>query len=94
MHTRDVESAAFRLAQGAALRSIRKRVGLTQKELAEKLGYASHSYISEVEAGKKPASSAMLYKLYAVLNVSIDAFFDSVLTSLTPAGGKEGEDNE
>jgi len=42
--------------------------------LADKLG-VDHSYISNLESGKKGITLALLYQLYEVLGVSIDALF-------------------
>jgi transcriptional regulator with XRE-family HTH domain len=38
---------------GEKLRSLRVRRGMTLSELAAELGHKTHSYLSELEAGKK-----------------------------------------
>lgn len=44
-------------------KTYRKKIGLTQEQLASELGYESASYIGEVEAGDK-APSFNLAKAY------------------------------
>lgn len=55
--------------------SARKKAGLTQKELAEKLG-VDQSAVSFWEAGKHAPRGAKLLRLADVLNCSIDELFD------------------
>jgi transcriptional regulator with XRE-family HTH domain len=38
---------------GEKLHTLRTQKGITLKELAKELGYSTHSYISEIETGKK-----------------------------------------
>jgi transcriptional regulator with XRE-family HTH domain len=42
---------------GPKIRALRKRRGITLKELALTLGFPSHSYVSEIERGKKTPNS-------------------------------------
>ena len=49
----------------------RKAAGLTQKQLAEKLGYTEKS-VSKWESGESVTPSIVLPKLSALLRVSID----------------------
>jgi len=37
---------------GQKLRRLREKKGFTQQQLAEKLGYVTNSYISDVESGR------------------------------------------
>ena len=55
--------------------SARKRAGLTQKELAEKLG-VDQSAVSFWETGKRAPRGAKLIRLANVLDCSIDELFD------------------
>ena len=57
---------------GEKLRSLRSRHGMTLKGLAENLGYKTHGYISEIEAGKKAPSVAFLLAVANLFGVSID----------------------
>lgn len=52
----------------------REKRGLTKYALADKLG-VDHSYISNLESGKKGITLALLYQLSEVLGVSLDALF-------------------
>ena len=54
--------------------SVRKQAGLTQKELAEKMG-VDQSAVSFWETGKRFPRGAKLLRLAEVLNCSIDELF-------------------
>ena len=54
-----------------ALRGARKREGLTQDQLAQKLGEGvTQSNVSEMEAGKRPIGKAMAKKLGRALEMN------------------------
>jgi transcriptional regulator with XRE-family HTH domain len=57
---------------GEKLRALRKRQGLTLKQLAEKLCFESHSYLSAVEFGKKKPSVDLVIKIAILFEVSTD----------------------
>jgi len=77
---------------GEKLRKLRKKKGLSQKELAEKLGYSSNSYISDIEKGLFLPSKEKLKKIAKVLKVPFkeleDMLFEEKLKEL---GIKEKE---
>ena len=76
-----------KLTMGDRIKEIRKKRGLTQEQLAEKLDI-SVEYVSQIERGLKMPSMQMFIKLVEVLNVSADYLLrDSILT------GKLFEDN-
>jgi DNA-binding XRE family transcriptional regulator len=58
---------------GAVLAGIRNREGLTQQQLAEKVGVLQN-HISEMENGKRPIGKAMARKFASVLNVGYKIF--------------------
>jgi DNA-binding XRE family transcriptional regulator len=58
---------------GMALHGLRVREGLTQKELAEKLGEAQ-SHISAMEKGKRPIGKALAKKLAETFGGDYRAF--------------------
>jgi transcriptional regulator with XRE-family HTH domain len=68
---------------GEKLRSLRIQRGLTLKELARELGYEGHSYLSELEAGKKPPTVELVLALSRLFNVTTDELLKDEL-SLKP----------
>ena len=77
---------------GEKLRKLRKKRGLSQKDLAEKLGYVSNSYISDIEKGVFLPSKEKLKKIAKALKVPFkkleDMLFEEKLKEL---GIKEKE---
>jgi transcriptional regulator with XRE-family HTH domain len=57
---------------GEKLRILRKRQGITLKELAPLTGYATHSHISEIESGKKKPPLEFVMKVAKLFHVSLD----------------------
>jgi transcriptional regulator with XRE-family HTH domain len=57
---------------GQKLKKLRHTKGLTLKELAAQLGYDSHSYISELESGRKSPSVEIVVALSRFFNVTTD----------------------
>ena len=57
---------------GEKLRVLRKRHRLSIKELSREFGYSSHSYISEIETGKKTPSIGFIIKIADRFGVSVD----------------------
>jgi XRE family transcriptional regulator of biofilm formation len=64
---------------GEKLQTLRKRRGLTLKELSQELGFSSHSYISAIEFGKKQPSVELVIKLASLFNVSTDQLLNDNL---------------
>ena len=58
---------------GLVLAGSRLKEGLTQKELAEKLGVRPH-HISEMEHGKRSIGKAMAHRLAKILNMDYRLF--------------------
>jgi len=58
---------------GSSLRGIRYREGLTQKQLAKKLGVSQH-HISEMEHGKRTIGKKMAKKLSKILKTDYRMF--------------------
>ncbi len=57
---------------GEKVRMLRKRRKLTVKALALALGFPSHSYVSEIETGKKIPSTEMIIKMADLFGVTVD----------------------
>lgn len=58
---------------GMLVRGGRHKAGLTQKELAQKIGVLPH-HISEMEHGKRPIGKKMAQKLGQIFNVDYRIF--------------------
>jgi ribosome-binding protein aMBF1 (putative translation factor) len=58
---------------GVCLRGARVKEGMTQKQLADKIGIVQH-HISEMENGKRPIGKETAKKLAAALNVDYRVF--------------------
>ncbi len=56
---------------GEKLRSLRKRDGLTQKQVSDRLG-VSRVYIVQMEQGKKIPNAAMILKIADIFGVTTD----------------------
>ena len=74
------------------LRKLREKKGITQQQLAEKLGYVTNSYISDVEKGRFLPSKGKLKKIAKALGVPFRKLNDLLLESkLENLGIKEPE---
>lgn len=62
---------------GQKIKEIRKKRGLTQDFLAEKVGIDS-KHLSRIECGKNSLSLNLLYKICDVLNIEPCALFDNI----------------
>ncbi|MGI6184359.1 MAG: helix-turn-helix domain-containing protein [Candidatus Fimadaptatus sp.] len=72
---------------GMRVRRARKLAGLTQSELAEKLGIST-SFLGHIERGSRKASMDTIVKISNELTVSLDSL---LADSLTARSAKEGE---
>ncbi len=57
---------------GEKLHILRRRHGMTMKELSSMLGYSSHSFIAALEKGERMPSAALAVKLSRIFNVTTD----------------------
>ena len=57
---------------GEKLHNLRSYHQLTLAELARRLGYSTHSYISEIESGQKTPTVHFVLKVAELFNVSTD----------------------
>lgn len=60
---------------GSAIARMRENRGLSQAELARRLGYTNHAHLSRVESGKKAPSIEMLFEIADALDVHLSCFF-------------------
>ncbi len=66
---------------GDKLRQLREAGGLSQQELARRLGYASNSYIGDVESGLFVPSEERLAALSRALGVQPGVFHEAAFES-------------
>jgi transcriptional regulator with XRE-family HTH domain len=57
---------------GEKLHILRKRRGMTMKELASELGFSSHGFISALESGRRKPSAELAVKLSRLFDVTTD----------------------
>lgn len=77
---------------GEKLRVLRKRHGMTVRELAEALGYSGHSHISEVETGKREPKVGFVLKVAHFFQVTTDQLLrDDVELDAASAAEQTGE---
>ena len=62
---------------GKKIKEIRKKRGLTQDFLAEKVGIDA-KHLSRIECGKNSLSLNLLYKICDVLNTDLGVLFDNI----------------
>jgi repressor LexA len=55
---------------GERVKQLRQQKGMTQEELASRLGYKSRSTIQKIESGQRDVPRKMIAQLSIVLNVS------------------------
>jgi transcriptional regulator with XRE-family HTH domain len=69
---------------GEKLSSLRKQQGMTVRELAGALGYASHGYISLIENGKIKPRAEFIWKVAQLFNVTTDQLIRDDLDVVAP----------
>ena len=67
---KEEESRAWEEYNAEILREARKEAGITQSELAERIG-ADKSYISKVEHGKTVPTVSSFYRIVAALGMQV-----------------------
>ncbi len=68
-----VEEVLGEITPGDCMRGLRAREGLTQKQLAEKLGVKQH-HISEMENGRRTISVQMAKKIQSIFGGTYKSF--------------------
>ena len=77
-----------KLTMGDRIREARKKVGLTQDQLSEKLD-VSLAYISEIERGLKMPSMQLFIKLVEILDVSAEYLLRDAVSTRNLYGDKQ-----
>lgn len=62
---------------GSLLRESREKQGLTQSDVADKLGFESAQYVSNVERGISSLSIKHAKPLARLLNITVDAIINA-----------------
>lgn len=74
---------------GTRLREERDRVGISQRELARRIGLSA-SMISQIESGQSKPSVSTLYDIVTELGVSVDDIFGGGNGSAAAPGSEDG----
>lgn len=69
----NIEEVCGKITPGDCMRGLRTREGLTQKQLAEKLGVRPH-HISEMENGRRTISVQMAKKIQSIFGGNYKSF--------------------
>ena len=57
---------------GEKLRALRKRHGMTMRDLADKLNLGTHGYIGDLESGRRQPSLELALQVAEVFGVTVD----------------------
>jgi transcriptional regulator with XRE-family HTH domain len=74
---------------GDFLRDSREEAGLTQKQVAQKLGYGTAQFISEWERGIRSPPGNALKTLVQLYDLSLHRFYDVIIEEQTRALEKD-----
>jgi transcriptional regulator with XRE-family HTH domain len=55
------------------MRTLRMRRGLSQRQVADMLGFSAHGFVGFLESGKKQPSAELVVKIADLFGVSTDA---------------------
>lgn len=77
---------------GAKIRDIRVRRGISQSRLAKKLGFQSHTAISDIERGKTSISVDQLQKIARAFNLSFQEILNHTLPNMTRSNFRDDKD--
>ncbi len=67
----------LKLILGSRIRSARERLNLSQKALAEAIGFDSHQIVSQMEKGERDVKAWELAKLAGILKLEISSLLES-----------------
>lgn len=63
---------------GFNISRIREEQGVSQIDMAYRLGYTNHAHLSRIEGGRKAPSVATLLRMADILGVPAKEFFEDV----------------
>ncbi|WP_250277407.1 helix-turn-helix domain-containing protein [[Clostridium] colinum] len=74
---------------GERIKTLREEKGITQDELATKLGYTSRSSIAKIESGKTDISQSKVKEIAEILNTTTSYLIDGTENILTQKDEKD-----
>lgn len=80
-----MKSSSFAKSLGNRIQLLRTSIGMSQEELATRLGYSGKSIISKIESGKSEPPASKLFSFAEILGTNIAYLmgWDDSLRSLT-----------
>jgi transcriptional regulator with XRE-family HTH domain len=63
-----------KITPGAVVRTYRENLGITQQQLADKVGVDNSSYISDIEHGRRTVSKNLAKKFSEIFKISLEMF--------------------
>ena len=66
-------------ALGTFLKTRREKVGLTQKQVADALGYTTPQFVSSWERGEREPPMNVIWRLASIYHLSAEKIFDVML---------------
>jgi transcriptional regulator with XRE-family HTH domain len=70
---------------GAKLQHLRLQHNMTQRGLAEKLGFSTHATVSHLETGRNAPSLALALRIAALFEVSLDYLLRDTISIESPS---------
>lgn len=76
------------IALGLALRKLRERAGLTQEQLAGRMGIVDFAYVSHVERGKRGVRWHTVLRFLRALDADLSDLAAAIGEGSRPQGGR------
>lgn len=84
----------FQAEFGKRVKDRREQIGMTQEELAERLGYKHKTSVSKIEKGITVVPSSMVIKIAQALDVSVQQLMGrEQINPITVTFGRDDEEN-
>lgn len=78
MNEKDTRRQEQLRSLGFNISRIREDCGVSQIDMAYRLGYTNHAHLSRIESGKKAPSVVTLLRMADILNVQVGEFFENL----------------